>query len=223
MMRIERRPLFALASLTLLLALPAAEGNTPGAEQILARAEERFGALADYQVLAEGFARVGDKTEAGSCRLWFKSPKMLRVHVLKGRDRGSQVALDRAGVLRGRKGGILKAIVKRLDWKDKRLYSIRGAPLTDMVWGTLYAKWRDRTIRYGARCSVVRLAGQESPYELVQTFVQDGKRMRVVYRIDPATWLMTEGQFFEDEVEVERISFKEIRLNTGVGDDWFGF
>jgi outer membrane lipoprotein-sorting protein len=199
-----------------------ARSAAPGAEQVLARAEERFRSLTDYQCVAEVSARAGSKTESGSCRLWFKSPRMLRIHVLRGKERGSQVAVDEEGTLRGRKGGLLKPLVKKLRWTDKRLYSIRGALMTDLVWGSLFAKWRERASIPGARCSMSQPA-RDACYELSQTYTEGDRRFRVVYRIEPDSWLLTEGRLYEDDVEVERVAFRDIRINTGIEDDWFGF
>lgn len=190
-------------------------------DEVLALAERRFQSVTDYQCVADAETRLGNKTSAGTYQVWFKKPAMLRTRVLRGNHRGSEVAMDREGQVRGRKGGILKAFVVRLSADDKRLRNLRGVPVTELDWGSFYRKCRERSTRPGARMTLAPRASPDLPYEVVVTYPTEGNRMREVYRIDPKLHVLVEGDIFENEVRVDHIAFREIQLDTGLSDGTF--
>ena len=191
------------------------------AEDVIHRAEERFRQLTDYDCLADTDSRAGKKTASGTYRLWFKKPEMVRIRVIKGGHRGSEVAVDSAGKVRGREGGLLKAFVVGLSKTDRRLQSIRGVSITQLDWGNFYRGYREGAARPGARVTLAPHTGDANPYEVTVTYPQEGKRVREVYRVDPARWVLLEADVFEDEVRVDHILFRDINLDTGVADKWF--
>ena len=195
--------------------------DEPRPEEVLRRAEERFQTLQDYECLADTDATLGKKRDAGTYRIWFKKPHMLRVRVIRGKHRGSEVAQDARGAVRGHEGGLLKPIVIRLSPTDKRLRGLRGLPVTEIDWGSFYAKCRERAGRPGARLALAPRPSSEAPYELVVTYLDQGTAVREVYRIDPQRWVMSEGEVFEDGMRVDHIVFRDIRLDTGVAEKWF--
>jgi outer membrane lipoprotein-sorting protein len=215
----KRRALLILLLALLPLRLPAGESLT--ADEVMRRAEAAFAALSDYECLSDSETRLGAKVESGTHRIWFKQPRMLRVHVLRGRDDGSEVAVGADGRVRGHKGGILKAIVIRLSANDKRLRNLRGVPVTDLPWGRFYEKYRERAARPGARTALQPRLQPDDPYDLVLTYADGGKAIREVYRIEARRWVMMQGDVYENEVRVHHIVFRDIRLNTGVKDSWF--
>src|SRR5688500_17909204 len=82
------------ALLCLVCASPCEPGAAPppSADTVMARAEARFRALADYECVADCASRLGRKQEAGTYRLWFKQPDLIRTRVLAGKQRGAEVA-----------------------------------------------------------------------------------------------------------------------------------
>jgi outer membrane lipoprotein-sorting protein len=198
--------------------LPAAG---PTADEVVSRAEQQFAGLTDYECLSEMEAHQGERQESGRYHLWFKKPRMLRVRVTGGRNRGSEVAIDSGGAIRGRKGGLLKPFVMRLKPTDRRLKSIRGVPVTEFYWGAFYEKLRRRASLAGAQLSLEPHLRPEAPFEVVLTYRDAGKSMREVYGIDPRLWVMVEGEVFEDGTRVDHVTFQDIRLNTGVAESWF--
>jgi outer membrane lipoprotein-sorting protein len=220
---LSRRSLIRWVPLALLVpplaARAAPEPHT--VDEVLRRAEEQFRSLTDYECLAENEARQGDRTEAGAQRFWFKKPSMLRARVIRGPHKGSEVAVDASGEIRGHQGGLLRGIIIHLNANDSRIRSIRGVPVTELDWGAFYRKFRERAARPGAHTLLSPHPQPDAPYELVVRYHTEGKAMREIYRIDPRLWVMTEGQVFEDETRVEHIVFSDIKLNTGVSDGWF--
>ncbi|MGV3724325.1 MAG: LolA family protein [Actinomycetota bacterium] len=197
---------------------PALAVESP--ESVLARAEARFAAIKDYQCIVEAEARKGKKHESGSYQLWFRKPSMLRIHVTKGKTRGSDLAIDERGKVRGRQGGLLKPFVITLSPKDKRLRNLRGYPVTEIQWGAFYNKLRTRAALPGARLTLAdRSAG--GPYQLTLRYVEAGKQIREEYRFDPDLWVLTLADYFEDEERVDHVLFRDIRLDPGLESRFF--
>jgi len=209
-----------LLAFLFLTACPGRGAEPLTAGDVLRRAEDRFRSLHDYECLADAETRLGRKSDSGIYRVWFKKPHQLRVRVVKGRHKASEVAMDAGGSVRGHEGGLLKPIVIKLKATDKRLCNLRGVPVTELDWGSFYTKCRERTARAGARTTLIPGA-DEAPHEVVVTYPHEGKAMREVYRIDPKLWVMVEGSVYEDEVRVDLIRFREIRLDPGLEDRWF--
>jgi outer membrane lipoprotein-sorting protein len=190
-------------------------------DEVICQAEARFDALTDYECVADMESSLGQRSEAGSHRIWFKKPRMLRVRILRGRGRGVEFAVDYHGKMRGHQGGLLKAIVVEVSVKDPRIRSIRGVPVTEADWGSFYHKYWERSARPDARATLAPRGEEQAPYEVSLSYTDGEKRMREIYRIDPRLWVMVEGEVYEDEVRVDHVVFREIKLNTGVEDRWF--
>lgn len=212
---------FGLVALLLFAMAPFGAAEELRPDDVLRRAEERFAGLTDYECLAEADTTAGENRNTGTYRIWFKKPHLLRIQVLRGRNRGSTVAQGPDGQFRGRKGGLLKPFVVRLKSDDSRLRSIRDMPVADIDWGTFYRKCRERMARPGARTELATRAGADAPYQLILRYHDAGKAVREHYWIDAKLWGMVGGDMFEDDQRVDHISFSEIRLDTGVADGWF--
>jgi outer membrane lipoprotein-sorting protein len=223
----------ALAALLLLGASPPRVQSEPAKpiepDEVMRRAERRFDSLSDYECIVDADTRLGDRTESGTYRLWFKAPALLRTHVLRGRNAGSEVAVDRAGTVRARKGGLLRPFVKRLSREDPRLRNLRGVALFELDWGSFYRQYRRRALGPGASSRLLAPSGGGAFYEIELTYdtpaagTQRARHMRELYRVDAQLWVMVSGDVFEDGVRVEHVTFRDIRLNPGRDDGWFRF
>ena len=191
------------------------------ADRVIAHAEERFHSLQAYECHIAAASSQGLKSDAGLYHFWFKSPGLLRVHVEKGSNSGSDVVVNREGKITGRKGGLLKPFVIRLKSTDPRLRSVRGVSVQDLDWGSFYRKLRDHAALKGAKTVLAERRDARQPYNIVVTFRDGAKQMREEYRIDSQSWIMTEGDVFENGVRVDHVAFQDIHLNTGVGEGWF--
>jgi hypothetical protein len=129
--------------------------------------------------------------------------------------------VDRAGQIRGSKGGLLGLIVRRLAPTDSRLLSIRGTSMTTLDWGSFYQKYRAAALRPDAQVTLAPHPDPAAPYELTVAYANLGKSMREVYSLDPQSWLIVEGAVYEDATRVEHVLFRDIKLNTGVAETWF--
>jgi outer membrane lipoprotein-sorting protein len=217
------KQLWVLPSL-LLLTLGATQGYTAeplDATEVIARGEEQFRSLRDYECMVDVEVREGRKVEAGSGRYWFKQPRMLRVRILQGTGKGSEVAVDSEGQIRGHKRGILSFIVKRLKVSDRRLHTIRGTSMLELDWGSFYLRYRAAALRPDAVIAVAPRSDANAPYQVTVTYPDLGKTVREEYWIDPLRWVIVEGAVYEDEVRLEHVVFREIKVNTGIADGWF--
>jgi hypothetical protein len=146
---------------------------------------------------------------------------MLRVKVLRGSRKGSQVAVDSTGQIRGSKGGILGLIVRRMKTTDSRLLTIRGTSMMTLDWGSFFLKYHAAALRPDAQVVLAPHPDPGSPFEVVVTYSNLGKSVREVYSLDPHRWVIVEGAVYEDETRVEHVVFRDIKLDTGRAEGWF--
>ena len=209
--------LFLLAAL-----VPAhhAGAQASRAESILQRVNANIGGLQDYEFLVDTDCRVGSKSEARSFRVWFKQPGMLRVKVLRGRSRGSEVVIASDGGIRGRKAGLLKSFVTRLDADDSRLRNLRGIPVSEFLWSTFYGRFRERAALPGARMTLLpRQNG--GPHEIQLVYSDQGRSMREVVRVDPDTWFLQEHEVYDGTTRVDHAVFHGWKTNAGLREAFF--
>jgi outer membrane lipoprotein-sorting protein len=201
--------------------LSAHAAMSPTAAEVMARGEERFRGLRDYHCLVDIEAKQGREVEVGSGQFWFKPPRMLRIQVTRGPRKGSEVAMDRQGQLRGRKRGLLSFVVKRLKAGDRRLQTIRGTSMLELDWGSFFQRYRTAMSRPDAAAVVAPRAMPTAPYQVVVTYSDQGKAVREVYSLDSRDWLIVEGEMYLDNVRVEHVVFREIKVDTGLTDAGF--
>jgi hypothetical protein len=213
--------LFLAASLLMLGTLYARAAEPLSAASVMQRGEARFRSLRDYERMVDVESKLGKRVEAGACHFWFKQPRMLRAKILRGSRKGSQVAVDTNGQVRGSKGGILGLIVRRMKTTDSRLLTIRGTSLMTFDWGSFFLKYRAGALRPGAQVVLAPHPNPGSPFEVVLTYPDLGRSVREVYSVDPHRWVIVEGAVYEDQTRVEHVVFRDIKLDTGIGEEWF--
>lgn len=210
----------ALLPLTLLVLLPAAPRAEEelSADALMRRADARFQQLQDYECDADTECRLGSKTESTGLHIWFRKPRLMRIKVMRGKNKGSEVVMGRDGKIRARKGGVLKFISVRLKPNDRRLRNLRGTPLTRLHWENFYAEYRRHADLPGARTAARRAPGG---HEITLTYSSNGTSVREVFRIASDTWTLTEGQMFENGTMVDGVRFRNFRFNAGLQDRFF--
>lgn len=222
---LKRRDLLAAGPLLGLgltgLCSPARAAGSPSAADVILKGEERFRALTDYQCNVDIVTKLGPDLQAGSGQFWFKQPRMLRVRILDGPGKGSEVAVDSGGQIRGRKRGILSFVVKKLKASDRRLSTIRGTSMLELDWGSFFLRYHAAALRPDAVITLEAHPDSNSANRVVITYPDLGKSMREIYSLDPQEWVIVEGALWEDGVLVEHVVFRDIRLNPGLTDSFF--
>jgi outer membrane lipoprotein-sorting protein len=197
----------------------AGQPLTPAA--VILRGEERFRSIRDYQCTVDIMTRLGAKVEDGSGEFAFKQPRMLRLKVTRGSGSGSEVAIDNQGQIRGRKRGLLSFVVKKLKAGDRRLSTIRGTSMLELDWGSFYLRYHAAALRPDAVIALAPHADPNAAYQVVVTYPDLGKSFREVYSLDPHQWTIQEGALYENDTLMEHVVFHNIRLDTGLTDDFF--
>jgi outer membrane lipoprotein-sorting protein len=213
--------IFPALALLMLYALPARAAEPLTAAAVIARGEERFLSLQDYECMVDLEVKLGRKVEAGSGHFWFKQPRMLRLRVTRGPGTGSEVAVDSEGQIRGRQRGLLSVIVKRLRASDRRLHTLRGTSMLELDWGSFFLRYHASRLRPDAQVVLAPRPDTNSPYRVVVTYPSLGKSVREVYSLDPREWVIVEGELYEDQTRVEHIVFRNIKFDTGISTGWF--
>lgn len=204
-------------SLSAAARLPAAEANRAG--EILDRAEQRFRSISDYECVIDYDCRLPERRESKLFRVWYRQPNLLRVRVLQGPGKGSEVAVDEKGRYRGRKGGLLKPIVVSLKPTDKRLQGLRGKSISEFNLGTVFQRCRGRLSEGGANMQVAKSA--DSTKGVVLSFSENGRRVQETYLFDPDTWFLTSCSVLENGNLIETFDVQQLKVNTGLSADWF--
>lgn len=208
--------LLTLAVLMLPHAPRAQEALT--ADAVMRRADARFQKLQDYECYADTECRLGERTESTGLHIWFRKPSLMRIKVIRGKNKGSEVVMDADGKIRARKGGLLKFVSVGVKANDRRLQNLRGTPLTRLYWENFYAEYRQRTRLPGARTAVRPGAGA---HEIVLTYSQNGKNVREIFRVASDTWTLMEGQMWEDNTLVDSVRFRDFRFDSGLNERLF--
>jgi outer membrane lipoprotein-sorting protein len=199
--------------------VPAAEADR--ASEILDRAESRFRSITDYECVIDYDCRLPDRAESKTFRVWYRQPNLLRVRVLRGPNKGSEVALDENGRYRGRKGGLLRPIVVSLKPTDKRLQGIRGKSITEFNVGTIYQRCRARASQGSAELQVARTAEEPGTKGVVLSYAENGRRVQETYRFDPSTWFLSSCTVVENGNLIESFDVQQLKVNSGLDENWF--
>jgi hypothetical protein len=219
---------YCWAAAAVLLFPPGFTREAPGEltpDVVAERLQQRFDRMQDYVCLIQSETRAATRVEAMTFRLWFRKPRLLRLRVLHGRREGSELIVDTSGVLRGRRGGILRPFSRRLDRSDPSLRSLRGQPAWELDFGSFLLAMRARMALSGSVSTVSRATGSD-PHLYLEVRYRPSPSdhpLRDVWGIDPREWLLTSGDVFDGEVRVDHIEISEIHVDTGIKESWFHF
>lgn len=128
-------PIMAFIFNLVLLVPASSQDSDNNYEDILIKMKERFEQIETYQCLFEAFTAKEGKTKVVISRYFFKKPKMVRMEILKGKNKGT-VLLYKPHRVRLKLGkGILSLFSFTLEPEDKRLIDLRGHGLHQSDWG----------------------------------------------------------------------------------------
>jgi outer membrane lipoprotein-sorting protein len=196
---------------------------TPAA--VAARLQTRFDQIQDYECVMQTETRAGSKVEAASFRIWYRRLGLLRLRVLKGRRKGSELVMGADGSLRGRRGGLLRPFSRRLSRSDPSLRSLRGQPAWELDFGSFIRALRERLALPGSRATVQQPTSAE-PHLTLEIHYRPPDAagpLRDVWFIDPQSWLLARGDVYDGVARVDHFEFGDIRLDQGLKESWFHF
>jgi outer membrane lipoprotein-sorting protein len=220
-------PASLLALLALLAAAPVRSSlpGPPSPAVVAERLQQRFDQIRDYDCVLHTQTRARARVEAAAFHLWYRKPGLLRLRVLRGRHHGSELVVGADGVLRGRRGGLLRVFSRRLDRSDPSLRSLRGQPAWELDFGSFLRTMRER-MALPRSTAAVRMPTAGEPQLMLEVRYRPAGAagfLRDLWSIDPAGWLLAGGDVFDGETRVDHIEFSDIHRDTGLKESWFRF
>lgn len=113
------------------------------AESILQLADQRWQQIRDYRCTIESKNRLNSELQSNTLEVAFKRPGMHRHQIVKGRNQGTLLTVDRQGSVRARPGGVLGVLVVPMKRDDPRLRDGRGLPFYESDWGSEIRRWQE--------------------------------------------------------------------------------
>jgi hypothetical protein len=210
-------PVLVLVSAAVLL---PAHAGTAEALRWVDRLQERITLCKDYQYRVTCYERLGGKEERRSFTLYAKDCRLVRIKITSGRGKGSDVAMDGQGRIRGRKGGLLKPFARTLKPEDTRLRSLRGVAFWESAAHSFLPDLRERMAQPGNRCEVE--PAKDQPGRVLLGINRPGG-VREQYWIDPEQLLLMKAETYESDQLVRRFVIEDVRTNVGLSDSFFSF
>ena len=103
-------------------------------EDVLSRWKRSFDKISTYRCKCIYRSEFDGVIEERVYNYYFKKPKLIRMEITSGKDKGS-VAVYKDGKVRAHKGGILSFIVLTFDVRDKMVCDRRGKGMDTTDWG----------------------------------------------------------------------------------------
>jgi outer membrane lipoprotein-sorting protein len=126
-------------------------------DSIIEKCKIKWDAIETYTCTYESYQKKGKEEDKRTYFVEFKKPLWIRLKVLKGKDRGSEVMYNpEKDIVRGRKGGLLRGIVLTLKPDDKKVVSLRGYRVYHAGIGEIYR----RIFEYYEKGYPVKLIGK---------------------------------------------------------------
>jgi outer membrane lipoprotein-sorting protein len=125
-----------LLIMVFILFIPAYSGSSDAHyPDILTRMKERFEKIETYQCFFQVFTAKGKKTETVTARYYFKQPKMVRMEILEGSQKGA-ILLYKPHSVRLKPGkGLLSIFHFKLEPENDSLVDLRGYGIHETDWG----------------------------------------------------------------------------------------
>jgi len=209
--------------LTIMVVSSECCGQLVDSSTLLAAVARQWGSVQAYECTMRSFNRLGERTDEKTIRFTFKRPDMARLDVLEGSSKGSAIARNAAGVITGRKGGLLKLLAIELKPDDPRVFNLRGRPFYDANWGAVLHESQNRIdsgwqVRLGGAelvgdtlCTVIEMEGHDEVYDITRERLW----------IDPVQALILRRRQFDGDVLVNDVEWSEIRLEASPADAVF--
>lgn len=126
-------------------------------DSLIQGCKEKWESITTYTCAYESYQKKGKEEDKRTYFVEFKKPLWIRLKVLEGKDKGSEVMYNpEKDIVRGRKGGLLKGVVLTFKPDDKKVTSLRGFKVYHAGIGEIYR----RILEYHKRGYSVKLLGE---------------------------------------------------------------
>lgn len=176
--------------------------------------------VTDYEFVMETESVEGKKTEHATLHVWVRRPELVRVRVLKGAHRGSEISLCHSGKVIARSGGILGAIKVSMSKTDSRLRDSRGDYAWQSDWGTACHKLRE--CLHSSEKSECRVLS-DGHEEITCTYPDPISHVerREVWTFDSSGPYLLERDAYENGTRVEHVTYRDWKENLGLRVSFF--
>lgn len=189
--------------------------SLPAAPDLVQQVVQSFDALTDYRCQMYSSRLRKDGTMAvDTNNYFFKKPKLIRLEVTSGGDKGSKVVLNKKGKVRAKAGGVLGVFTITMEPTDKRLQDGDSSFVTTDLGSTL--KDLQLTMN-GAKATVTLIEGPRRAYQLV--LERPGKKDTILIDAElklPFQWEVLRNGKFDSKTE-----WKNLTKNVGLADELF--
>lgn len=197
----------------------------PTPEYVISNIAKTFSTLEDYACTADAHYRKGRETEDKVYKIFYKRPNLVRAEVLSGDNEGGVAVLGRDGKVGAHSGGFFSWLTLSLDPDNPLVTTIRGnrmdqssfVYMVDKMMAALSLKGEGEVKTTGYKViNGVKTIALESDYR----FHKEGITKEIAY-IDTGKWMVKKILAYEGSVEVINVTYSDVTVNQGLGDELF--
>ena len=191
-------------------------------EELVRQIEEKAGQISDYQCRMREWARKGLRREKRIINFYFKSPRHMRMDILKGNrlgDNGAVSVFLPDETVWGKMGGSIMSFPLVVPSNHWAVTTIRGKSFPD---GDLFGILS--SIRRYLAASKAEVSESLIHYVLtVEPFnpTEHGGVTREIIMFDKTSMLPVATKTYKKNTLVEHISWREYIINAGIPDEFF--
>jgi len=189
-------------------------------DQVINRLSDNYAKLDNFQCLLTKFERLGSKTDLRVYKYSFMKPRIIRMEIIKGKNKGS-TAVYKNGSVRARHGGIFKPFVATCKITDRMVTSLRGGTITESDWLSIVDKLKAYRQDNKLKIEGIRERGGRKAYLLaIDGLDEDGITARKLW-IDASSFLPVASETYEGKILVNSMDYSDIALDIKMPDGLF--
>ena len=189
-------------------------------DTIINRLSDNYDKLRNFRCVLTKFEKLGVKSDVRVYKYSFAKPRLIRMDIIKGKNKGS-VAVYKNGKVCARRGGIFKPFVITCELTDKKVTSMRGGTITESDWQSIVEKLKSYRKDNKLRSMGIQERGGRSAYLLaIDGIKEDGITARKLW-IDASTFLPLGSETYEAKTLVNCMDYSDIAVNVKMPADLF--
>jgi outer membrane lipoprotein-sorting protein len=213
-----RRTIISMLTFALIVGWisPRGQASSPLAPKELIDSMRRsFEQLSDYQCenVTTKYKTVQPKID--SHNYYFKKPRLIRLEVTSGKDKGAVAVFNQKGKVRAKAGGILGIFTITMEPNDKRLQDKDGSTFVDSHFGGTI-KDMERALSEGT----ATITEVDRGRRLIQLQIERPNKRDLIF-IDPQLMLPLEWHSIREGKLNSITEWRNLRVNVGLSDSLF--
>jgi len=189
-------------------------------DEIIEKVVDSYAKVENFQCLLDKFERLGEKRDLRTYKYFFMKPRLIRMDIIKGKNRGA-IAIYRNGLVKARKGGLLRPFRLTCEPTHKTVISLRGGTVLDSDWQNIIDKLLGYQKSKKLKIAGIRPYNGRAAYLIeVEGISEDGITKRKLF-IDTATYLPLGTETYEGKVLVNSMMYSNIVVNGDMSKSIF--